>query len=81
MRIFRESDEACVGPFPVLRVDGKRIFMLNGKRKVQYSVHQAIPAKKFEDILSGDCQLEILYESTKQFRPTKRKRKNETQKS
>ncbi len=40
VRVFRETGKHYVGPFPIIRVGGKQVFVLQGDREVQFSTHK-----------------------------------------
>lgn len=58
VRVYRETDRKYIGPFPVIRTDGKQVFVLQNNTEKTYSLHQIVLAKDFERILNGDAQLE-----------------------
>ncbi len=41
-RIYRETYKKYVEPYPVIRVDGKQLFVVIKDREVHFRVHQAI---------------------------------------
>ncbi len=42
VRIYHETDKKYVGPYQVIRVDGKQLFVVFNDREVQISALQAI---------------------------------------
>ncbi len=72
VKIFRESGKKYIGPFPITRIDGKQIFVLDRDKEVQYSIHQLVLAKEYDKILNGDETIESLYTMTRQFKTSKR---------
>lgn len=63
--IFRETDKVSSGTFPILRVYGKQLFILDGKREVQFSTRQAILVKDFDELENGDRTMKALHSVTK----------------
>lgn len=68
VRVFRETDKKYTGPFPALRQDGKQVFVLDGKKDVQYSIAQVIQVDRFDAIVQGDDVIEALHSQLAQFR-------------
>lgn len=48
-RIFREGDKKFIGPFTIVSVDSKQVFVDRNGKRAQYNISQVIP----EHILSG----------------------------
>ena len=73
VRIFREKDKKYTGPFPVLRVDDKQVFVLDGDKEKQFSIHQTMKAEDYDSINNGYYHLYQLNGALQQFisRPTK----------
>lgn len=67
VRVFRETDRKYIGPFPVIRVDKKQIFVLQKDVEKQYSLHQVLRADSFDRIINGDSKLDDLHEMMTQF--------------
>lgn len=67
VRVFRETDKKYTGPYPVIRVDGKQVFVIDKDKEKQFSLHQCIPAKDFDDIASGQNHMETMHSMVKQF--------------
>lgn len=67
VKVYRETDRKYIGPFPVSRVDGKQIFVLQNEVEKKYSLHQVLPIDQYNKILNGDAQLEDLNEMMVQF--------------
>ncbi len=38
VRIYRDTDKKYFGPYPIIRVDGKQLFVVINDREVQFSV-------------------------------------------
>lgn len=53
VRIYRETDKRDIGPFPVIRIDDKQVFVIQNDREVQHSFHQVLPADKYDSIVNG----------------------------
>lgn len=77
VRVFRESDKSYIQPYPVLRVDGKQVYILDGRREVQFSLHQVIPVRTFDALTHGDHYMDELYAATRQFCSQKPRKKNQ----
>ncbi|MEM6805931.1 MAG: reverse transcriptase domain-containing protein, partial [Bacteroidota bacterium] len=60
VRVFRETDKKYLGPYPVVRVDGKQVFVLVKDKEVQHSIHQVLPASEYDKILNGDKVIDEL---------------------
>ena len=75
--VWRESDKKYIGPYPVIRVDDKQVYLLDGNVEKQFSVHQVIPEKQFNSIINGDDFIESLHTGVIQFKSTKEERKSE----
>ena len=45
VRVYIETDKKYVGPYPVIRVDGKQVYLIINDKEVQHGVHQILPAK------------------------------------
>lgn len=75
VRVFRESDKMYMGPYPVIRVDGKQVFVIDDNKEKQFSLHQCLLAADFDNILYGENFMEIMHSSMEQFvsRPHHRK--------
>ena len=54
VKVFRDTEQHYTGPFPVIRVDGKQTFVLNGEGEVRFSLYQVILATEFDTIVNGD---------------------------
>lgn len=67
IKVYRETDRKYIGPFPVIRIDKKQVFVLHGNVEKAYSLHQVIRADRFERIINGDAQLDDLKEMMTQF--------------
>ena len=80
VRVFRESDNCYIGPYPVIRVDDKQVFLLDGNKEKQFSIHQVIPENNFESIKNGEFLMETMYNMIHQFKSsnTKERRKSKT---
>ncbi len=70
-RIYRETDKKYIGPYPVIRVDGKQLFIKINDREVQFSVHQAIQASTYHTILNGERLVHTLPEVLPKFSSTR----------
>ncbi len=75
VRIYRETDKKYVGPYPVIRVDGKQLFVVIEDREVQFSVHQAIQASTYDEIVYGECLVHTLSKVLPKFNSNKRSTK------
>jgi len=60
VRIYRETDKKYIGPFPVIRMDGKQVYVIQNDREVQYSLHQILPAVKYDSMVNGTYVTDIL---------------------
>ena len=67
VRVYRETDKKYVGPYPVIRVDGKQVYLFINGKEVQHGVHQILPAKEYDRITKGEEQIGTLYAMIKQF--------------
>lgn len=65
--VYRESDKRYVGPYAVLRIENKQVFVLAGKVEKQFSVHQVIPDSDFQELTSDEHYFETLHSCMKQF--------------
>ncbi len=54
VRVFRENDKRYVGPYPVIRVDGTHVFIIDNHREVKFNKHQVLPASTYENNKSGE---------------------------
>lgn len=73
-RVYRETHRKYVGPYPVQRIDGTQVFVIINEREVQHNLDQVILAKKYDELVNGECSMNLLHTSTKQFRSTKSKK-------
>lgn len=73
VRVFRESDSKYVGPYPIIRIEEKQVFLLINDKEVQFSIHQLIPAKEYEEIKNGDRYIKQIHHMMKQFKSTSQK--------
>jgi len=78
VRVFRETDRKYIGPFPVIRVDGKKVFVLQNDTEKQYSLHQVVLSEQYENILNGDAQIDDLRARMTHFISEQRKESRET---
>ena len=60
-RVFRKTDKRYVGLFPIIQVDGKQVFVLQGNREVQFSIHQVLLAADYDAILYGQNLVDTLH--------------------
>lgn len=69
VKVFRESDKKYIGLYPVVRVDGKQVFIIdeNSKEK-QFCIHQVIKHEAYEKTLDGNSAMDILHNCFSQFR-------------
>eukprot|EP00171_Calliarthron_tuberculosum_P022791 IDg22791t1 len=72
VRVYRETDKKYVGPYPILRVDDKQVFLLIKDKEVQFSLHQVILSSKYDSIVNGENTVQIIHNATKQFRSSNR---------
>ena len=54
VRFYRETDKKYAGPFPVIRIDGKQVYLLQDDREVQFGIHQVILATTYDSIVNGE---------------------------
>lgn len=73
-RFALQSDKNYNGPFPVVRVDGKQVFIFGIVEGKQFSTHQVIRADEFENIKNGEYHMKLLKKIISQFvsRPTEK---------
>lgn len=67
VRVYRETDRRYIGPFPVVEVENKQIFVLQGNRRVQYSLHQIIPQTEYKELVNGENLASILHSALSPF--------------
>lgn len=67
VRVFRETNRKYMGPFPVIRVDEKNVFVIQKDIEKQYSLHQVLKADYYEKVINGDAHLEELQEILSYF--------------
>ncbi|MEM1283154.1 MAG: reverse transcriptase domain-containing protein [Chlamydiota bacterium] len=58
VRVFRETDRKYLGPYPVIRVDGKQVFILINDKEIQHSIHQVLHASEYDKIANGELLLD-----------------------
>ncbi len=63
VRIFRETDERYIGPYPVIGVDGTHVFIFDNHREVKFNEHQVLPATTNDSIVSGEHLVTTLHSS------------------
>lgn len=68
VRVFRETDRRYIGPFKVIRVDDKQVYVLDGNREVQYNITQILPSTEYDAIVNGDHEIDTLYSQFSVFR-------------
>lgn len=56
VRVYREKEKRFTGPFPMISIVGKQVFLLRNGQRVQNNISQAIPDR----LLNGDKQLSDL---------------------
>ncbi len=54
VRTYHKSDKKYVGPYPVIRVDREQVFVVIDDREVQFSIHQVVQAKTYDEIVNGE---------------------------
>ncbi len=81
LRVYRETDKKYVGPFPVIRIDGKQVYVLQDDREVQFSIHQNILASTYDSIDNGENFAETLHSVLPSFKSTHLRSKNSRKKS
>ncbi len=74
-RIYRETHKKYTGSYPVIRVDGKQLFVIINDREVQFSVHQAIQASTYDTIGNGERLEHTLSKVLPQFSSTRKSTK------
>ena len=70
VRIYRESDKKYVGPYPVIRVDRKQVFVVIDDREVQFSIYQVVQATTYDEIVNGERLIYNLSNPMPQFAST-----------
>ncbi len=60
VRVFRENDKRYVGPYPVIRVDGTHMFIIDKHREVKFNKHLVLPATTYDKIVSGELLVTTL---------------------
>lgn len=68
VKVYRETDRKYIGPFPVLRINGKQVVVLQNDTEKKFSLHKVIRIDQYERIINGDIQLEELREMMGQFK-------------
>ena len=56
-----------MGPYPVLRVDGKQVYIIVNDKEFQHSIHKVLSAKEYDKVKNGNQQRDVLYEMMNQF--------------
>lgn len=66
VRVFRESDKRFLGPYRVVQVEGKQIFIERDGKRVQHNIDQIIP----ERIFNGDVPAAAIHAKLATFDET-----------
>ena len=52
VRGFCKADKQYVGPYPIIRVDGTQVFIIDNQREVKFNKHQVFPATTYDNFIS-----------------------------
>ena len=63
IRVFHETHKRYVGPYPVIRVDGTHMFIIDNYSEVKFNKHQVLPASTYGNIISGKHLVTALHSS------------------
>ncbi len=63
VRVFRETGKRYVGSYPLIRVDGTCVFIINNHYEVKFNMHQALLASTYDNILSEENRVTSLHSS------------------
>lgn len=66
VRVFRETDKRFLGPYKVVAVEGKQVFINRDGKRLQHSIDQLVP----ECIFSGDDALQTIQTRLSKFDET-----------
>ncbi len=61
--VFRKTGKRYVEPYPVIRVDGTHVLIMDSHREVKFNKHQVLPATACDNITSGEHFVTILRSS------------------
>lgn len=77
--VYRETNTKYNGPYPVIRVDGKQVFILIDDKAVQHSLHQVNLHQDYEGLQNGDKYIDILINTLASFKSDKNVNSNRKQ--
>ena len=53
VRVFRETDKYNFGSYPVIRVAGTHVFIIDNHREVKFNKQHVLPTSTYDNIISG----------------------------
>ncbi len=66
VRVFHETDKLSVGPFPVIRVHGTHVYIVDNHREANFIEHQVLLATTYDSIISGEHLMTTVHSSLPQ---------------
>lgn len=81
VNVFRENDNKYVGPYLVIQVDGKQVFVILKNKEVKHSIHQLIPVSTYDDIVNAENLATTFPNTLPEFKSTRKSCKDHKQKS
>ncbi len=75
VRIYSESEKKYVGPYPVIRIDEKQVFVVIDEREVQSSIHQVVQATTYDEVVNSERLIYNLQNAMPQFSSAKKSSK------